>query len=77
VTQRDNPEDKDLKMVEVKMCLCLTKYHAVKTYGGEWVYRSTHYLASALDGGEWSASRPGRITGTFRESDITKRKRDD
>jgi hypothetical protein len=21
-----------------------------------------HYLASALDGGEWSASRPGRFT---------------
>jgi hypothetical protein len=23
---------------------------------------STHSLASALDGGEWSASRPGRFT---------------
>jgi hypothetical protein len=28
---------------------------------GEWMYSSTHYLISALDGGEWSASRPGRF----------------
>jgi hypothetical protein len=29
---------------------------------GEWRYRSTHYLILALDGGELSASRPGRFT---------------
>jgi hypothetical protein len=29
---------------------------------GEWRYNSTHSLTSALDGGEWSASRPGRFT---------------
>jgi hypothetical protein len=29
---------------------------------GEWRYSSTHSLTSALDGGEWSASRPGRFT---------------
>jgi hypothetical protein len=29
---------------------------------GEWKYSSTHSLTSALDGGEWSASRPGHIT---------------
>jgi hypothetical protein len=28
----------------------------------EWRYSSTHSLASALDGGEWPASRPGRFT---------------
>jgi hypothetical protein len=28
----------------------------------EWRYGSTHSLTSALDGGEWSASRPGRLT---------------
>jgi hypothetical protein len=28
---------------------------------GEWRYISTHCLTSALDGGEWSASRPGRF----------------
>jgi hypothetical protein len=29
---------------------------------GEWRYSSTRSLTSALDGGEWSASRPGRLT---------------
>jgi hypothetical protein len=29
---------------------------------GEWMYSSTHSLTSALDTGEWSASRPGRFT---------------
>jgi hypothetical protein len=29
---------------------------------GEWGYSSTHSLTSALDGGEWSVSRPGRFT---------------
>jgi hypothetical protein len=28
----------------------------------EWRYRATHSLTSALDGGEWSASHPGRFT---------------
>jgi hypothetical protein len=28
--------------------------------GGERKYSSYSYLASALDGSEWSASRPGR-----------------
>jgi hypothetical protein len=30
--------------------------------GGQWRYSSTHSLTSALDGGEWSASHPGRFT---------------
>jgi hypothetical protein len=30
----------------------------------EWRYSSTHSLTSALHGGEWSASRPGRFTPT-------------
>jgi hypothetical protein len=29
---------------------------------GEWRYSSTHSLTSALDGGEWSASRTDRFT---------------
>jgi hypothetical protein len=29
---------------------------------GEWRYISAHSLTSALDGGEWSASRPGCFT---------------
>jgi hypothetical protein len=28
---------------------------------GQWRYSSTHSLTSALDGGEWSAARPGRF----------------
>jgi hypothetical protein len=33
---------------------------------GEWRHSSTHYSTSVLDGGEWSASRPGRFTPTER-----------
>jgi hypothetical protein len=29
---------------------------------GEWMYRATFLLTSALVGGEWSASLPGRFT---------------
>jgi hypothetical protein len=29
---------------------------------GEWMYSSMHSLTSPLEGGEWSASRPGRFT---------------
>jgi hypothetical protein len=32
---------------------------------GEWRYSSTHSL-TALDGGEWSASRPGHFTSKER-----------
>jgi hypothetical protein len=47
--------------VKVKLFLCLTKHHTMKAYW-ELRYSSTHSLTSALDGGEWSASRPGRFT---------------
>jgi hypothetical protein len=33
---------------------------------GEWRYSSTHFLTSALDGGEWSASHIGRFTPRVR-----------
>jgi hypothetical protein len=33
---------------------------------GEWRYSSMHSLTSALDGGEWSASRPDRFTSRKR-----------
>jgi hypothetical protein len=42
--------------VKVKLSLCLLSVL------GEWRYSSTHSLTSALDGGEWSASRPGHFT---------------
>jgi hypothetical protein len=35
----------------------------------EWSYCSTHSLALALDGGEWSASRPGRFIPRERAPD--------
>jgi hypothetical protein len=40
----------------------LTDHHDMKAYLAEWRYSSTHSLTSALDGGEWSASCPGRFT---------------
>jgi hypothetical protein len=52
----------------VKLSLCLTKYHAMKTYWGLEV--EVHALTSALGGGEWSASRPGRFTPAVSYSDI-------
>jgi hypothetical protein len=36
----------------------------------EWKYSSTHSLTSVLDGGEWSASCPGRFTARERATGI-------
>jgi hypothetical protein len=44
------------------------KKHALKTYG-EWRLASP-FLNSALDGGEWSVSRPGRFTPGGKESPV-------
>jgi hypothetical protein len=38
----------------------LSPLHAMEALGGERRYSSYSFLTSALDGGEWSASRPGR-----------------
>jgi hypothetical protein len=46
---------------KVKLSLCLTKHYAVKTYW-EMEVELYAFLISALGGGEWSASRPGRFT---------------
>jgi hypothetical protein len=40
--------------------MCFTVHYAIKTYGGVEVYIHA-FLTSALVGGEWSASRPGRF----------------
>jgi hypothetical protein len=50
----------------VKLSLCF--YWAPPHEGvlGEWRYSFIHSLSSALDGGEWSASRPGRFTPSER-----------
>jgi hypothetical protein len=49
------------KKVKLKLSLCLTKHHAMKMYWGVEVWLHA-FLISALDGGEWSASRLGRFT---------------
>jgi len=53
---RDNDDDNELVPV-----LFLTEHHAMKA-SWDWRYRSMHSLTSALDEGEWSASRSGRFT---------------
>jgi hypothetical protein len=53
--------------VNVNLSLCLTKHRAMKMYWG-WRYSSKHSLTLALDGGEWSASRPSRFTPKERAS---------
>jgi hypothetical protein len=45
-----------VKKGKVVTVLPLTEHH--EGVLGEWRYSSTHSLTSALDGGEWSASRP-------------------
>jgi len=47
--------------IKLKLPLCLTEHHAMKTYwGSEGI--DNHSLTSALGGREWSASRPGYFT---------------
>jgi hypothetical protein len=48
-------------LVKVKLSLCLTKYHAMKTYWGVEVQLHA-FLTSAQAGDEWSASRPSSFT---------------
>jgi hypothetical protein len=47
--------------VGLKLSVCLTKNHFTNTYGGAEVYLHA-LLASAVDGGEWSASNLGCFT---------------
>jgi hypothetical protein len=53
---------KDKSKVKVVPVLFLNWASRHEGVLGEWKYSSTHLLTSALDGGEWSASRPGRFT---------------
>jgi hypothetical protein len=48
--------------VKVRLPLCFNWTPRHEGVLGEQRYSSTHSLTSALDGGEWSASRPGRFT---------------
>jgi hypothetical protein len=54
--------------IKVKLSLCFNWAPRHEGVLGEWWYSSTHSLTSALDGGEWSASRPGRFTPRERAS---------
>jgi hypothetical protein len=47
--------------VKVKLSLCFNWAPRHEGVLGEWRYSST-FLTSALDGGEWSASRPSHFT---------------
>jgi hypothetical protein len=44
---------------QIYLHLTLSRHEGVL---GKWRYSSTHSWTLALDGGEWSASRPGRFT---------------
>jgi hypothetical protein len=48
-------------MFIITLCTWLIKHYAMKAYGRENVLIHI-FLISALVGGEWSASRPGRFT---------------
>jgi hypothetical protein len=48
--------------VNVKLSLCFNWAPRHGGVLGDWRYSSTHSLTSALDGDDWSASRPGRFT---------------
>jgi hypothetical protein len=50
--------------VKVKLSLCFNYAPHHEGVLGERRYSSTNSSTSALDGGEWSASRPGRALGT-------------
>jgi hypothetical protein len=47
--------------IKVKLSLCLIKRHAMKAYWRVDVWLHA-FLTSTLDGGEWSASLPGRFS---------------
>jgi hypothetical protein len=47
--------------VKVKLSLCFSWAPRHEGVLGECKYSSIHRLTSALDGGKWSASRPGRF----------------
>jgi hypothetical protein len=52
--------------------MCLSKYHAMKTYRGVDVY--LHAFLNAAQGDGWSASRPLRFTPRAGLDAVAKRK---
>jgi hypothetical protein len=61
-TERPPLVDETLKKVNLSQCL--TKHFTVKTYRGVDVQIHV-FLTSAAVGGEWSASRPGRVIPAY------------
>jgi hypothetical protein len=61
IKSRTHWEPRILLHRNVRLSLCLTTNHAMKTYWGVEVQLHA-FLISELDGGEWSASRSGRFT---------------
>jgi hypothetical protein len=53
--------------VKLSMCFFLTEHHAVKAYCGSRCI-APRILTSAVDGVEWSASRPDRFIPRERTS---------
>jgi hypothetical protein len=56
-------------LVKVNLSLCFKLVPPHEGVLREWRYISTHSLTSALEGGQWSASRPGRFTPRERAPD--------
>jgi hypothetical protein len=61
-----NPSVRSFRKCEIYMLFFLNWAPRYEGVLGEWRYSSTHSLTLALDGGEWSASRPGRSTSRKR-----------
>jgi hypothetical protein len=59
-----------LDQYKIKLSLCFNSAPRHEGVLGEWRYSSTHSLTSALDGGEWSVSRPGRFIPRERASGV-------
>jgi hypothetical protein len=58
----DEPSCPIRKKVKVKLSLYFYPSTTPRRRIGEWRYSSTHFLTSALDEDEWSASLPHRFT---------------
>jgi hypothetical protein len=58
-----------MSQIKVRLSLCFNWAPCQWGVLGKWRYSATHSLTSALDGGEWSASRPGSFTSREKAPD--------
>jgi hypothetical protein len=56
--------------MEVKIKGKVIPLHAMEAHGGERRYSCYSFLTSAIDGGEWSASRPGQALPPGKEPPV-------